>query len=395
MYTLRLSDDHTKSAAVSIVVLPAVVEGELPLWTQLAAMDLGAVEAVELELPLASSKKGWRSPRLSEAYLAAIEVFAEGRTEAAVGAVMELEVEGLGRGLQKNYRRVLDSELAVIRQLSNANPHTLVPLTLLHDALYRQYRGGRHRQLATHSLKLALALGQEHADLVPRGSGAGFFDDYLLDRAGKMLQSGSYPDAHAFLQRILDRDRDRPEILLALAVIHEALGQYREAVDLLREAYRIDRKPGEVRLRLAINMIRIGQRGNIVSLLEGCLEPEAPDWVRTVAYQELARYYRSQGQSKKAVALLERATAEPDAQQRLFLQLAALLDNAGQPEAAREVVEKLRSSPGQDVDSPRLQYSDWPLWVFEPATTEMARRGTEAMPELKAALGVLPAHGGQ
>ncbi len=394
-YSLRLLAGDRASAPASLVVLPEAPDGELPLWTQLGAVLFSEMEPMDIDIPAASSAKGWRSSQLSQAYLAAVELLAEGQDEAAQKAIMELEVEGLGSGSQKNFRRVFDSELDVIRRLSASNPHSLVPLTLLHDELYQQYRSGGHLQLSSHSRQFALALGERHAELVPRGRGSGFFDDYLLDRAGKVLESGNYLEAYRLLDRAKETNPDRQEIILALAAIQEALSHYQDAVDLLRVANRLDRKPGEVRLRLAINMVRVGERGNIVSLFESCLEPEAPEWVRTVAFQELARFYRSQGRIDKALAVLERATAEPDASERLFLQLSALLDSAGRPEDARKALTGQSSSPGGDLDSARLRYSEWPLWVFESAATAMARRSSEAMAGLQEALGSLSESGGR
>ena len=118
--------------------------------------------------------------------------------------------------------------------------------------------------------------------------------------------------------------------LLGLGALHERAGDSAGAAKALRRLVRDHPEDLEGRLRLAVNRRRLGAEKAAEELLRGLLEPSAPLWIRTIAYQELGGLLVSAGRFGEAVELVREGLRRiPDDQRLRILELHAL-DLAGQ-----------------------------------------------------------------
>jgi tetratricopeptide (TPR) repeat protein len=140
----------------------------------------------------------------------------------------------------------------------------------------------------------------------------------------------------------------------------ERSGAYRPAVRFLEQLLDAHPDHAEGKLRLAVNHLRVGSAARAEKLLESCLASDAPQWVRIVAYQELARVEVGKGRLDAASSLLGRARKEglEDEQIRLFQ--AYLLDRQNRAREAYDVAATVTAVPTGGEGSARLRYSQWP-----------------------------------
>ena len=129
------------------------------------------------------------------------------------------------------------------------------------------------------------------------------------------------------------------DLRLAVSVLFSAselerVGDYAVAIARIAEQAPDDRSVGaEGRLRLGVNLARVGSKRAAEQRLQECLAPDRPRWVRTVAYQELAVLLTEQGRLEEAARWLEQAL------QRLPRLLAVV---AGDPQRHRQIADAPR-----------------------------------------------------
>ena len=162
----------------------------------------------------------------------------------------------------------------------------------------------------------------------------------------------------------------------------EASAEYQRLVNLLPSF-------DEGRLRLAINLIRTNQSGTGKKLLTGLLQDDARPWIQDIAAQELVRLLIRKGQGseaeREARAALERF---PD-NQRLWILLAAILEQSDRLGETIEIVADL--PPASRGVSPRARYAEWPALGVEASQARLTAQAAEAAPSLKM---ILEAQGG-
>ena len=409
--TLAISGPGGERTTVPVVVTPPGMDlasadremsGGAPLW-----VDLMALRAAPTPVPVPRERTteavaitDRNLARFQAAYLGALGHLATGDRSAALAAVEEVERSGMSGGTGVDV--LARGQLQVALDVSGGAGDRLLPLVRLHEDLYDQHRRRGERALAAHARRVTLGLIElylRHADDEDRGRVAAAA---LVGVAGQLLAHGNSLETLGILELALEHDSEHPSALLLLAAVYELLGDSREAVDLLRrlEAVTPARDPlgAEGRLRLGVNLGRLGSTRAAAERLESCLPGKRPRWVRVVAYEELAALHVAEGRPEQAVRLLEQALQRLPRQQRLYIQLAAVHESLGRPAQARAVLDELearmRRGVGRDRDSPRLRYTEWSQEAIDRSRGLFERAAAARMPALAEALASFTARGG-
>lgn len=373
-----------------------------PLW-----VDLMSLRDTPAPVPLPTERRAETAEitdealaRFQAAYLGALGHLATGDRSAAVAAVVDVERSGMAHGTAADV--LARGQLQVALDVSGGTGERLLPLIQLHEDLYVEHRLRGDTALAAHARRVTLGLIElylRHGDDDDRGRVAAAA---LVGVAEQLLAYGNTLETLGILELALEHDPDHPPALLLLAALYELLGDSREAVSLLRRLETVtsagDPVGAEGRLRLGINLRRLGSLQPAVDHLERCLAADRPRWVRTVAYQELAALHVDEGRPEQAVTLLEQALERLPGQQRLYIQLAAIHESLGRPAQARTVLGSLearvRRGVGRERDSPRLRYSEWSQEAIDRSRELFEQAAAARMPALAEALETFTARGG-
>lgn len=325
---------------------------------------------------------GARRRELVESYAEALRHLAASDPGGARAALAALERSAFDNGAQSVLATYL---LGFASRLAAIDSESLVPLIQLHEKVYREHHRRRQYLYATHSRQMLIGLGAIYAGHSRSGESGGLIADAFASLGGYLQELGSALAAEAAYQEALKYDAEHEASLLGLATVHEAYGDHQQAADLLKRL--LDKHPGnaEAKLRRAVCLERLGTAREAKALYREALE--APDeWIRAVAYQELANLLVAEKRLQEAEALLLEAVEALPGVQRLYLQLAAVYDRMNRPAAARDALARLDPRSGRDADSPRLVFSRWPSHPIEATRRALAAAADSRLGTLSAAL---------
>jgi tetratricopeptide (TPR) repeat protein len=361
------------------------------VWTDLA----GAIAAAaERALPVAAPRGELGLDEVERGYLEAIGRLAAGDEREALGRLLEIEPAALAGSSGNRFERLLQLELQVAADLALVDPECLPPLARLHAQAYDAYLERREPALATRSRQLAVRLlfayVQERDAPAARELAARAFESI----GGRLLKGGNRFEAARIFADAIEMDAGSIAGLQGLALLLERSGQYLEALDYLqRVAARVPDDP-EPRLRLALQHLRTGDPTAAEARLRALHDDGVPDWVRTVAVEELVRLLAARGARDEAIGLLE-AEIERLPEPGLLLQLAVLVDAAGRRSEAGAILARLESGGFADVESPRQRYDrrlpaelEASNAAFADATRQRRPQLVEAHRELATKLGL-------
>lgn len=349
-------------------VIPATRERRMP------ELEAPGPAAVPAERPRLRSD-------LTRAYLAVLRQLAAG-DGAAGEALAEMERTALGR---TSNEALAESFLGLVARLVRIERESLVPLLHQYELLYRERHRHRRYALATHSRILVFRLA---ATYVESGGSRSLAASALASLAGYLQEIAAMPEAQAVFEHALEYDAEDEATLLGLASIRETYGDYPAAAELLKRLLAAHPENDEARLRRAVCLRRLGSTREAARLLGGSLAggDGVRDWVRAVAYQELAGLYLEQNRLDDAAALLGEAVERMPRVQRLYLQLASVFDLMDRPAAARDTLARLDPRSGRDADSPRLVYSREPRAAVAAARDALAAAAGDRLDALAGAL---------
>lgn len=331
-----------------------------PVW---AALD-GVVAPEEPSRRAAyTAGRGRRddaSPKVKAGYRAALAQIGSGGVDAAVNAVAELERSTLVAGSSRELEGVLWAELQVAKDLVDARPESAFPLVLLHMKLYDQYVGSRALVPQAHTRRVIEALTELWLARSKRPETRVRAAELLAHLGATVQDVGLDASAARLFKRSIDVDKGCPAGLVGMAAGLERSGAYRPAVRFLEQLVDAHPDHAEGRLRLAVNLLRLGSSSRAEELLGSCLTGDVPRWVRTVAYQELARVELGKGRLDAAGSLLVRAGQEGIEDEQISLLRAYLLDRQNRAREAYDAASKVTAAHSASEGSARLRYSQWP-----------------------------------
>jgi Flp pilus assembly protein TadD len=381
-YTLvvTVSDDRTETVVRRALPIVVVGRDDRPVWPARSREGADAVlPAVETQKRSAPKiKKG----EARDLYRQALVLLGGGDTVGSRRAVADLERSAFAGSGVKAGRVLGEAEYAESKALARIDPECLIPMAFLHRELYRGYAARNEGELAAHARRMAITYAEQLARLDP---GNGFSERLMVNMAADLAQTGASSGAHELLERTVRLNPDYRAALLSLGFSYEQNGGYFEAAMTYRRLVQVHPGDDEGRLRLAVNLIRIGDGGDGLEILRGLLGDDVLPWVQTIAAQELVRFLLEHGESDEAEETVRTALLRRPQDQRLWILLAGNLERSNRYSEAIESVSHL--PPAARGVSPRARYSEWPSLGVGASQGALAARSGEALPTLRAALG--------
>jgi tetratricopeptide (TPR) repeat protein len=320
----------------------------------------------------------FRRKQARASYVGALKTLATGDAASARQLVMKLERTANSNGHLRSLRRVED---AVAAQLAGENPASLLPIALLHQQLVRRYSARYEFVLASFSRSTAAGLAE---DIDSDGEDGRFAAALLVNLASDLARTASATLAVEYLQSALAADPTSLAALLALGAISEREADYKEAVANFSRL--VDYHPdfAEGRLRLAVNLVRLGHERAAEEQFDILLGLQSPAWIEAVGAQEYARMLIDQDRRDEATEALETAIDRRPEDQRLRILAAYSADSEGRWLEAVEAI--LQIPPAGDGISPRTRYTEWPDLGRAVSAGSLRAAATSALPALADAL---------
>ncbi len=315
----------------------------------------GAITATDVsgQLKRPAGRKA-QEDEIQSRYRKILGAWAGGQTDRAAVDLMALETSVVSDEEPGTRKRLLNAEQAVIHEVGAANLETLVPIAMLHHEAYRRYliAGARgHAVVLGHARGMTRDLAILYRE--QSGSeGAALVSSRILTSLGGMLQQAAQqlPAADMF-QLAAEMDPRNTAAILSLATVFEKNARYEVAVDTLRRLLAADPEHAEGKLRLAVNLRRLDKTGEALPLLQELASSKADDWVVDLAAQELADIHREAGKLDAARTVLEAAVQRFPSDPRLYVQLASVLDRAGQARIAQDLMDKVMALKQQTPEN--------------------------------------------
>lgn len=391
-YTLRAElgggKQKARSAPLAVVVLAAETRERSLLWTDLRGQivtDAPAAVAAQVPVEAGGRKLEARTQRreerrqqlaererlgaLASRYRQALAFYGREGAAAARTALFELESEVLTDG-DGDSQSLRNAQLQVAEQLAAKDVEALIPVLVLHEELYLTYRQRRLYSLTASSRALIEMLAGIYAE---RGGtqGSGVVAARALASLGGYLQEANLPaSSRGMFQRALEFDPRSDTAMLGLATSYERYGEYSKAIEVLERLAVSHPDLAECRLRLAVDLKRLGVRARSVELLEQAIELEAPAWIHSLARQELARSLIETSSLEEAAAVLEGGLGA-GAEQSTVALLAHVNDRLRRPARSLELLESIAPRRAAGA-SARKAYDSWPEGPMDAVRRQLA-----------------------
>ncbi len=329
---------------------------------------------------------------VKRSYRGVLKEFASGDREAALEGLASLESRYVNPRQVQGTGRLGKVQSEVIRDLAQREPELVLPILLLHLDATREYSHRQEWYLASHARRLAGALAETYAQ--GGGSqGSRVMAARALATLGAALQeemTSEHCRCVPFYERALDFVPDDEAALMGLATVFEKAADYERAVRELHKLVQSHPQNSEARLRLAINLKRLGREREALEHLD-LLTTEAaeaadtasgedgpvPGWVLSLAFQEKARSAIDRGDWQSAEAILLAARQQQPDQQRLVVLHAFVLEQTRRMHQARKVLQALRGQRETTENTPRLLYTRMPKTAVADTEARL-REGAES-----------------
>jgi tetratricopeptide (TPR) repeat protein len=224
--------------------------------------------------------------------------------ESATAALLELEMEVARQHESGGLEELREVELAVAADLAQVEVSLLLPLIALHEASHLEYRLQILETNPYHARATVYRQAQLYSEELRTASERKIASDLFVSLAGYFHEGSTGPGVAGLYSQALQFDPDNAAALLGLATVREQSGRYRNALSLLERLVETGNASAEARLRLAMNLDRLGKRSEAERILESLLSEQTPDWVSSLAYQQLARSRMDQERFDAAHAYL-------------------------------------------------------------------------------------------
>lgn len=304
-----------------------------------------------------------RRADIRDAYCAGLRQLSAGNRGVALASVQTLESEVMKHNPRLRSQRILAGvQSGFLLELIRREEQVALPILLLHLDLFEDYL--RHDQaLALHTQYLLRRLVATYLQIENDEERRRAAVQVLAIVAVLRLQESAISTAIALFEEALRHDPSNRLAGLALGAAFERLAENREAARILRKVVDEHPRSAEARLRLAVNLARIGRHREARFYLQQIVRRPGPAWVQAVAFQELARLLEGRGRDvEETIAVLEEGIRRFPTEQPLRLRLAQLEEQRGNRERADQLLEPLletaESSPWHNS---RHRYSQWPL----------------------------------
>lgn len=293
-----------------------------------------------------------------------------------------------------------------VRHLSLEDAAALPALAVLYREAYRQLFEELELRPAGGAAERLVRIATAISDSPDRSGGGPDFAIALLTHTAFLAVSHRYPQPLLHARTLLDRaveigEPDHPDTPTArvwLAFVEEIEGRPRRVVRRLERLLEDARGDPEVRLRLALNLLRVGREEEGELHLRSLVD-EPPDvwndpsrsssgWVRIVAIEELGRLLAGRGEREAAATLLRHELEMRPGEQGLATLLASL-----QPRWSASVSilrGMLAHRTGDRGPSPRWRYEQGPIDRLSGMPERLEREWRASRPAFDRALTSYP-----
>ena len=327
---------------------------------------------------------------LRERYLETLHLLATEGFETATEALVDLELEVASQQGATGLDQLREVELAVASDLAASEPRLLLPLIALHELTHPRYwpeglPANPSHARATVYRQIELCL--EH---LKTASDRRIASDLFVSLAGHFADGTAGPEANGLYTRALQYDPESPAALMGLALAREQSGRYRNALALLERLEEASTANPESRLRLAMNLDRLGKRGEAERILDDVISQPGPDWVSSLAYQQLARMRMEQERFDSAHDYLARGLSLFPDDQSLAVGLDYAEERLGLASGTPRVAELVGRSATVDSPSARYLYARPGFEHIEETRERLLEAAAENLPLLSRSLSTLP-----
>lgn len=386
-YRLELAMTDNNTGQTVSQSLPVLIhdESNALVWTDPAAPRIAQ--------PLSMPPRVGQPPTeeldqeaMRAAYVEALRLWSDEDTLTAKRALAELERPVEAAGSERRWRQLFTIERITALALAKSHPPSLMGVAFLHRDMYRWYLSRRETQLAQHSWQMAAMMARIAPSIDGWDPPEGFTECILLDLARHLAQTGQLHQAREVLEIAVEEVPTSAAALLGLGALYERTGHPEEAIEEFKKLVELHPENHEGRLRLAINRHRLGGDRAAEDLFRGLLTASSPQWIRTLAYQELSKLLVTQGRSEEAERVAREGMTEIPGNQRLRVLLAHALDQEQRPREATAEIERLSALGAEQTTSPRYQYSTWPDIDAERVRSTLAAAEDDGIEALREAL---------
>jgi VWFA-related protein len=328
---------------------------------------------------------------VAEAYEQVLRLLADGRQMSAVLALAELEAGVVNKdNPMSTLNQTAKVQDAVLARVSRSDPDLLLPAILLHKEAYSQYRIRKESFLSVHARTTALGLIDEYVKRSKTQEARELASRIITGMVPEVYESGAHVSAMSMLRRAIELDVRNAAALTGLGFLLETTGRedrvptYEDAVAMFERAIRVQPELHEARLRLGVNLGRLGRGLESGRQLNRLIEAEdVPDWISSLAYQELARLYLQSGQCDEARRVLERGRERMPEESKLALQLSYAYERCQRQAQAKRAI---RAAEGGGTAA-RYLYLQVPQAIMAFSGGPWRERAESQLPALAAALG--------
>ena len=336
---------------------------------------------------------------IQSGYRDVLSILATGDEDRALEALFEFETVVVGD--EQPWKRVEDFwrlKLRVLREMLDADSLALMmPVIMLHHDANHLYLERDRPFLAGHSRMMSVELAEIYADRANTGA-AREFSGWMMTSLGAMLWAPTSVISSADLfYRAQLADPSNPIALMGLGAAYERNANYEKAIEYLTRLLALDPENSVAALHMALCQLRsdVTLRDQTLETLRSLQGSDEVSWVRSIAYQELARAQLADEDVKSAEATIRRGLEALPGDQQLSLQLAMLLDGKRRQKETLEVLRGIEPGDGR-VPSSRLIYDVWEPADLEDIRARLRSDAALGLPILADKLGLkAPAGGGQ
>ena len=299
---------------------------------------------------------------IQQRYAQVLGVLATGDLDQALADLLQLESTAVGD--QQAWRYVDNlwrAKLRVIRDLLDGrNLDLLMPIIVLHHDAYFRYSEMDRRHLAQHSRTMSTELAEILAERSGTPAAISFAGRTLTSFAAYLWSPSNIGLSADLFYRASVVDPSNELALQGLAAAWERSGNYEKAIEVLTQALRQRPDDPELSLRLALCDLRYpeGAHEEALAQLASLTRVQDPKWVRSVAYQELARAQLASDGPSDAAATLREGLQNLPGDQQLSLQLASILDGQRRRSEAMAILDAI-DIRGWERESARQTYDFW------------------------------------
>lgn len=343
--------------------------------------------------PVAGQAKALKPAEVKVQYREILGTLANGDREVALVELVDFEREVVGdEDAWRQIEPFWKQKLAVIRDLLDSQPIELLrPVIMLHHDAYFEYLGLHRRYLANHSRVMATELAEIYAERAGTPEARLFSGSVLTSFGANLWSPASVGSSVDLFHRAYLVDPENRLAVVGLSVAYEKVGDYDKAIEYLSRALLLDPVSAEVRLRLALCQLRSARETSLQAManLTALTGEGSPEWIRSIAYQELARAHLLAEREDLAEAVLWEGVGVLPTDQQLLVELASLLDRQRRHVESNRLLAAIEADEWRQV-SPRERYDVWEPQGMEEVRANLHAEMRTGLEPLSASLLVSP-----